>query len=125
MATYIPGVCNIGEEEIKLRNQAGWMFLIVTVIFGAFFYFLPGISPWLRLVIFFPAAISALGFLQAAFHFCVAFGTQGLFNVDHEAGKTESVSQAVFRKQDQRKAVLIIIYSLIIAAIVAAVAFYL
>jgi hypothetical protein len=124
MATYIPGVCNIGPEEIKLRTQAGWIFLIITLALAILFYYLP-VSPWLRLVLFFPAAISALGFLQAAFHFCVAFGTQGLFNVSHEAGKTESVSQAVFRKQDQQKAILIMLYSAIIGAIIAVAAFYL
>jgi len=123
MATYIPGTCNIGPEEIKLRMRAGWIFLLATIIFVAIFYFVPT-SPWVRLVIFFPAAICALGFLQAAFKFCVAFGTKGLFNVSNKAGKTETVSQKEFRTKDQTKAALIIIYSLIIAVVVALLAFY-
>ena len=121
--TYVPGTCNIGPEEIKMRTTAGWIGLAATVLIGALLVYLP-VSHWTRLVLFFPAAIGALGFLQSAFHFCVAFGMEGLFNVSHEAGKTESVSQQEFRKADKRKAIQIIVYAVVIGILVALAAVY-
>ena len=118
---YIPGVCNIGPAEIKSRMQTGWFGLVLTVIIGALLFYLEA-SPVTRLVLFLPAFIGAIGFLQAYFHFCVAFGSQGLFNVANEAGKTESVTQQEFRKKDQQKVYKITIYSVLIAAVVAVVA---
>jgi len=66
------------------------------------------------LTLFFPAFLSAEGFLQAAFHFCAGFGLQGVFNFGPELGKTETVEQLGFRRKDQRKALLISLYSALI-----------
>jgi hypothetical protein len=120
---YIPGVCNIGPAEIKRRRQAGWMGLSVMILLWiAFFYFhVP--APW-RLLLFFPAAMGATGFLQAAMHFCAGFGMQGVFNFGPTVGKTETVEQMEYRQKDQRKAIQIILYSILIG-IVAAMAGYL
>ena len=120
---YVPGTCNIGPEEIKMRMTAGWIGLIITLVFGVFLVYVP-VSPWFRLFLFFPATISALGFLQSAFHFCVAFGMEGLFNLSATPGKTESVSQQEFRKADKRKALLIITYSVWIGLVIAFGAVY-
>jgi hypothetical protein len=120
---YVPGTCNIGPEEIKMRTTVGWIALAATILIGTLLLYLP-LSHWVRLVLFFPAVISALGFLQSAFHFCVAFGMEGLFNVEHAAGKTESVSQQEFRKADKRKAIHIIAYAVLIGILVAVVAVY-
>ncbi|MDB5237428.1 MAG: hypothetical protein JWL88_530 [Parcubacteria group bacterium] len=116
---YIPGVCNIGPQEIRMRMMVGWVSLVITLALGALLIYLP-VSPWTRLALFFPAFVSAMGFLQAAFDFCVAFGSQGLFNIDKEVGKTESVSQAEFRAKDQKKVVQIYILAVVTAALVVA-----
>jgi hypothetical protein len=115
---YIPGVCNIGSAEINRRRQAGWSGLGITILlWAAFFYFnIP--APW-RLLLFFPATMSAEGFLQAAFHFCAAFGTLGVFNFGIQVGKTESVEQAEYRRKDRQMALKITIYSMIIGLMVA------
>ena len=118
---YIPGVCNIGPAEIKSRMQAGWFGLILTVIVGALLFYIQA-APVTRLVLFLPAFIGAIGFLQAYFHFCVAFGSQGLFNVANEAGKTESVTQQEFRRKDQQKVYKIMTLSVLVAVVVAGVA---
>lgn len=117
MATYVPGVCNIGPEEVKTRMRAGWIGLVVTVLLAGIFAWIHAV-PALGLVLFIPAFIAALGFLQAALGFCVAFGMQGLFNVANEAGKTETVSQQEFRAKDQQRAILIILLAIVIGAIV-------
>ncbi len=73
---------------------------------------------------FLPVFVSALGFLQAALHFCVAFGMQGVYNVMNQAGKTESISQQEFRRQDQKKVVKIFAYATIVSLLVTAAAVY-
>lgn len=114
--TYIPGVCNIGPDEIKKRKIGGWSGLIITIIFwGAFFIF--AIPKEWALLIFFPIIMSAVGFLQAYMHFCVYFGFANLFNFDG-VGKTDSVSQAEFRKQDRRKAWKILTYAFLISIVI-------
>ncbi len=120
---YIPGVCNIGREEIRMRWITGWTGLALTVaIWIGFIYFN---SPALmRLWLFVPAFVSAIGLLQASLHFCVAFGAKGLFNFKPEVGKTESVDQAEFRAKDKAKAIKILLGAAVIADLVAALAFF-
>jgi hypothetical protein len=114
---YIPGVCNIGPAEIKKRKQAGWTGLVAAVILWAAFFWFDVPALW-RLFLFFPAMMSATGFLQAYMHFCAYFGFASLFNFG-DVGKTDSVQQAKFRAKDRRKAWQIIIYSLIFGLMIA------
>ena len=118
---YIPGVCNIGPAEIRQRRRTGWIGAVVSVVFVAVAVILGWPWPW-RLFVFLPATLAATGFLQSALHFCVKFGTQGLFNVENAVGQTEAVHEAEYRRKDQRKAVTIILGSVgigLVAAIVA------
>ncbi|MCX9012120.1 MAG: hypothetical protein OIN66_13495 [Candidatus Methanoperedens sp.] len=121
---YIPGVCNIGKSETKRREQAGWLGVITAVILYSLIVYLNAPRLW-RLIIFIPAAIAAIGFLQARMHFCAYFGMRGVFNFSPYAGETETIDQVEFRAADRRRAWLIIIYSAVIGAMVAAAAYYL
>jgi hypothetical protein len=115
---YIPGVCNIGPAEIRMRRLGGWFGVAVTIVlWGAFFIFhVP--AGW-RLILFLPATLAAVGFLQAAFHFCANFGMRGVFNFGPEVGKTDTVEQAEYRRKDRQKALQIILYSSLIGIVVA------
>jgi hypothetical protein len=115
---YIPGVCNIGPAEIKARIRAGWLGLIATLLMwiGCILFNIP--APW-KMILFFPATMSAVGFLQAAMHFCAAFGVLGVFNFGREVGKTETVEQKEYRRKDRIKAFLIVFYSSLIGLAVA------
>ena len=86
---YIPGVCNIGSQEINRRRRVGWIGLTVALLL---LIILVGINvnPWWRLLIFFPATLSASGFLQAYFHFCAGFARRGVFNFG-EVGKMQEI----------------------------------
>ena len=118
---YIPGVCNIGLAEIKKRKQAGWLGLIATIALWAVFVWF-SVAPAWRLLLFFPAMMSATGFLQAYMHFCAYFGFASLFNFG-DVGKTDSVSQAEFRAKDRRRAWQIIIYSVLIGLTISLTAY--
>ena len=113
---YIPGVCNIGKEEITRRRSLGWASLLITLVLAVVLIW-SGVHPLWRLVIFFPAMMSASGFLQAYFHFCSGFGSRGLFNLG-ELGKAESVIEAAARDLDRKRAFQISLYAAIIGVLV-------
>ncbi|MEP6843473.1 MAG: hypothetical protein ABJA11_08125 [Pseudolysinimonas sp.] len=118
---YQPGVCNIGPAEIRQRRRVGWIGLAAAVVFLALAFALHLPAPF-RLLVALPVGMGATGFLQGAFHFCVRFGTQGLFNFG-EMGAEEQVYEAEYRRKDQRKAILIAGLSLLITVVVAGGAF--
>lgn len=119
---YQPGVCNIGPAEIRRRRLSGYIGAAVGVVFLVLAFALGWPAPW-RLLVALPAFLSAQGFLQAAFHFCVGFGTRGLYNFG-ELGAEENVLDAEFRRKDQRKALQISGLALAIAVVVALIAFF-
>jgi hypothetical protein len=104
--TYIPGVCNIGPAEIKQRKLTGTIGLYATVILFAVFL-VGDLAPAWRLLLFIPATLGASGYLQAKLHFCVRFGTKGLFNMGNTIVTPETVEKAEYRRKDQRKALKI------------------
>jgi hypothetical protein len=105
--TYIPGVCNIGRSEIRMRRIFGWIGFGVALILWAGFIICEIRAPW-RLLLFFPAFVAAIGYLQAKWHFCAHFGLGGVFNFGPHVGKTDTVEQAEFRKLDRLKALKIL-----------------
>jgi len=120
---YIPGVCNIGRAEVKLRKAIGWIGLMITAALWIALK-MAGVSAACRLVLFLPATVAAIGFLQAAWHFCANFGLRGALNFGPNVGKTDTVQEAEFRRQDRRKALQIISLSMLAGAVVAAAAYF-
>lgn len=114
--TYVPGVCNIGPEEIARRRLIGWIGLALTV---ALFVILleTHANPYWRLFLFLPATMSAAGFLQAVLHFCSGFAQKGIYNLG-PIGKTEAVDDKDSAKKDKRKGGMITIYSVLIGIVV-------
>lgn len=121
---YIPGVCNIGPAEIRMRRMSGYLGLVTTIVLLILFYFVP-VDPLVRLVVFLPAALAASGFLQARLHFCARFGMSGLFNVSDDMKQQQTVDQAEYRRKDQQKALTIIAASAAVGIVAAAVAYLL
>jgi hypothetical protein len=67
--------------------------------------------------------MAATGFLRASWHFCAKFGLRGVFNFGPNAGQTDTVELAEFRRQDRRTALKIISLSALVGAVVAAAAY--
>ncbi len=118
---YIPGVCNIGKNEIRRRKYGGWTGLIVTIILYIVLVYFDAPRAW-RFLIIIPATMAAVGFLQAHMHFCAYFGLRGIFNMG--GGEADTVEQAEFRAVDRRKSWQIILYSMLIGVVVAIAAYY-
>ncbi len=121
---YIPGVCNIGPSEIARRKRSGWIGLIATLLLWAVFVLFNFPAAW-RLILFFPATMSATGFLQAYFHFCAGFGFKGVYNLVKPAGQTETIQQKEFRRKDRQKALQIFFYSAVIGMFAALIVYIL
>lgn len=122
MPEYIPGVCNIGRAETKLRRKIGWIFLIVTIALLAELILIKANPLW-RLSTFIPATVSAIGFLQAQMHFCVAYADQGIFNFD-SLGKSDEVTDKAAKTKDKNKGNQIKLYAALIGAAVAAISYF-
>ena len=121
---YVPGVCNIGDAEIRKRKRIGWTWLVTTIIVFVVLM-IPGMPRGWRLILILTSTISATGFLQARMHFCAYFAALGIFNFGDDFSKKDTVQQAEFRAKDRRKALQIIAYSMVIGILVAAGALFL
>jgi hypothetical protein len=118
--SYIPGVCNIGPAEIRRRKRSGIVATVATVaVLGA--TVATGAPRPLRLLAVLPASGAATGFIQAATHFCAGFGMRGVFNFG-DTGSTDTIEQAEFRAEDQRRAKRILAQSLAVGAAVSGAA---
>jgi len=117
---YVPGVCNIGPEEITRRRNIGIIGLLIAIVLFVVL-FVTHVSPWWRLFVFLPAAMSASGFLQAYFHFCSGYAQKGLFNLG-ALGSTQKVSDEASVKKDKQKGMDIMIYSLLVGIVVTVIA---
>ncbi len=120
---YIPGVCNIGPAEIRLRKRLGWWGILITIVVWALLMWLQLPVAW-RIILFLPVFFSANGFLQGFMHFCAGFGMKGVFNFGSSVGKTDTVSQAEFRAKDRRKAQQIFVYAALIGIAVVLISFF-
>ncbi|MGK2849229.1 MAG: hypothetical protein ACSLEX_04155 [Minisyncoccota bacterium] len=121
--TYVPGMCNIGKEEIKKRNRTGQVGLIALIVLWVFFIWFD-IAPIWRLTLFVPALAMSMGFLQAYMHFCVYFGLAHLFNFG-TIGMLDSVEQAEFRAKDRHRAWSLIVLGGFISTSVALAGYWL
>jgi hypothetical protein len=119
VSVYKAGVCNIGPAEIKARNRVGWIGLAFYIFLLVIFIGLNLSRAW-RLVLFIPAFMSAMGFVQGQSHFCVHFGMSGLFNFD-ALGHEQTVIDPELRALDRKNSWRLIRYAVIIAVIVVAV----
>lgn len=119
---YIAGVRNLGSLERRHRLIGGWIGAIVCILLAVGLR-IAGSERETRLFLFFPALISALGFLQARRGFCVGYGLAGNRNVGNEVGKCEIVESPAERRKDRLHSVRILAQSACIAGAIAFAAY--
>jgi hypothetical protein len=102
---YVPGTCNIGPAEIAMRRRVGHAGLIATVVLAAVLLAVDTAPAW-RLLLALPAALAAVGYLQAWLRFCANFGFRGVYNFD-ALGHEQRVAAEEARAQDRRRAILV------------------
>ncbi len=114
---YVPGSCNIGEEEIQRRMRAGWGGVTVFALVLLFLMRAKVGEPAWYLILFLPAFAAAAGFVQAFYHFCFYFGFSSLFNFG-SLRERQQIVDAAARRQDRAKAFRILALSFLIAVAV-------
>lgn len=119
---YIPGVCNIGHEEIKRRKKATIFSIVLTIVVVALLLILDANKIW-RLTLFIPATSLGVSFQQWYFKFCVAFGIKGVFNFG-DIGKTFSIDQKENYRKDRIKAWQMIISGMVFGLILASIFYF-
>ena len=118
---YIPGTCNIGKGEIRQRQIVA-LFGIFLTIFSATALLATDQSRTSRLSLFVPVLVFSIGFVQSRSKFCLAYGLAGTFNFER-LGKITKVQSAEDRKADRKTAIVILLKSAALAAIITAVFF--
>ena len=118
---YIPGTCNIGKGEIRQRQMVALLGVFLTVS-SATALLATDQARTSRLSIFVPALVFSIGFVQSRSKFCLAYGLAGTFNFER-LGKITKVQSAEDRKADRKTAIIILLKSAALAAIITAVFF--
>jgi len=121
--SYIPGTCNIGKGEIRRRQLVALigLALSVTSLVG---FVATGAAPTVRLGIFLPLAVFAIGFVQSRRKFCLAYGFMGTFNFG-KLGQLSKVSSKEALAADRKTALAILGQSLGLAALLTAIVYIL
>jgi hypothetical protein len=118
---YIAGSCNIGKGEIRRRQSVALVGLFL-VFFSASTILGTEQSRSVRLSIFLPAMIFAVGFIQARKKFCLAYGLAGTFNFG-KLGSITKVQSEADKKTDRKTAINIFVQSALLAAAITLVFF--
>lgn len=111
---YVAGSCNIGKGEIK-RRQTIALIGVFLIFFSASTILGTDQGRSVRLSIFVPAIIFAVGFIQARKKFCLAYGLAGTFNFS-KLGSISKVQNEEDKKADRKTAINILIQSAALAS---------
>ena len=122
---YVPGVCNIGRAEIRQRKLIGWVgtrghHRLVDRVCGS-----ATLRPCGGFRCLSPRRLPRPDFCRRRGTSARTFGVLGVSNFGPNVGKTDTVEQAEFRRQDRRTALKIIALSVLAGALVAAAAYFL
>ena len=116
---YIPGSCNIGKCEIRRRQLVDVLGLFFSISTLLTFNTVDAPSE-IRLGIFSPLFVTAIGFVQSRSKFCLAYGFAGTFNLG-KLGDIQRVAGKEDRAADRVTALKILGKSFLLAFIATAV----
>ncbi len=123
MSQYTPGVCNIGNGEIRRRQ------LVAIIGYAlALASFVTMISTnaahRARWGLYLPLLVGSIGFVQARKKFCLAYGFMGTFNFG-KLGQISKVQAVDDKKQDRITALTILLQAAVLALALNAILFFL
>jgi len=101
-AAYQSGVCNINSAEVAYRKRWGYIGAYLFIVLGGIML-LGEAYWWMRLILFAPAYVGAIGFLQARNRFCIYYAAAAQQQAAESARRPRQVSDADHAK-DMKKA---------------------
>lgn len=120
---YIPGTCNIGNEQLQKRKRFLLKTVSATLLCILFLEVFHLDKTW-RMLMFIPFSLTIIGSQQVYFKFCYLFGLKGYYGFG-EVGKAKAVTDAENIKRDKAKARKMIVSSVIIGAVLTVVYYFL
>jgi hypothetical protein len=94
---YRPGVCNIGDWEIRRRRRFAILAFVISAVLLAVLV-ATGVPAVLRLLVLFPLWGAVFSWLQARRRFCAGFAVARISNfADGEAGRRSVTDDAAHR----------------------------
>ncbi len=124
MSKYVPGVCNIGKNEIRKRYVLGIAGFAIALLFAGLINFF-SLQRWLLLFCFIPFTMASEGIYQGRFKFCAGFAAASMFDFSGSSDEKGRVTSDKAHAQDVQKAMKIHLYSLVTAALLALVLYIL
>lgn len=120
-SSYVPGVCNINSAEAARRRRAGYLGLAAFAVL-ALALVLFDIPRLVRIILFAPAFLAAIGFLQAHYKFCVGYGAAGVQNATEGDKAAQAIINKSARELDQKRTRKINLQAVAIALLASIVA---
>jgi hypothetical protein len=121
--SYIPGLCNIGQIEIRRRFKIGFIGLALMVLWILTIELLK-LPSLFKLGLFIPAFYMVSGFLQAFGKFCFVYGWKGVYSFAGRR-KFKTIQEDDFLKKDKRRAVIFIVMVTLSSVIITIIYFLL
>ena len=107
-SAYLPGVQNINHREAMYRRRIGYVGLVVFVVFLVVFLFFAKLM-WWRTLLFIPASVSIMGFLEARYHFCVMYASKGVQNATENSRRPTTITSEQALQKDRRRVRLMMV----------------
>jgi hypothetical protein len=120
---YVPGVCNIGEWEVRRRRRFAYLGFAASAILFVVLVAI-GAPAWTRLALALPLASGMVSWLQARRRFCAGFAVGRISNfADGDEGRRRVEDEAAHRadmaavRRMTRDAVLVAVPIAVLAAL--------
>jgi len=117
---YVPGVCNIGKNEIRKRYALAVVGFAVAAVFS-YAVLSYGLPRWALLLSFLPLMMGFEGFYQGYLKFCAGFAAAGIYDFAGSGGSRNKVANHESHTKDMGKAMRIHAYSIASCVIVAVI----
>ena len=95
-------MCNINKAEVAYRKKAMWFGVGLSVVLLAVMVGL-AVPIAVRVLLFVPIYIAAIGYLQVRNKFCVAYGASGKQNATDGSDTALEVAEAEAKAADKKK----------------------
>jgi hypothetical protein len=123
MSQYTPGVCNIGNGEVRRRQLVaiiGYALALVSFVTMVS----TNAAHSARWGLYLQLLVGSIGFVQARRKFCLAYGFMGTFNFG-KLGQISKVQSVADKKQDRITALTILLQAALLALALNAILFFL
>lgn len=108
---YIPGNCNIGETEIRVRQKFLLLALLLTVVFTIITHLTHSVIALFFLFVVTYATIVL--FIEVTTRFCVLFGFFSLHNFKG-LGNLDNVDNCRCKNKDRKRAIIVLLGSVLL-----------